>query len=328
MRDGARGDGAARPQPAGANARRPRLPGRLQRRPITSPRFSEFQPIGLEGLDDRLDRRHEEDEPAPAGPAVCCPKAAAGCSSSSAARRAKRATHRRARLMAALEKQAERAVDEAVRRPARRKAGLEDSRVGPRRDGPGARRADHLGRLGGFGGSAGEARRISARLAEAVRQVRLRLRRSTGISARAASTRASISISRPPPGIDEVHVVHGRRRRPRGRRTAARCRASTATASRKAQFLPKMFGPELVRSVPRVQDDLGSRRQDESRQGRRSVSHRSEPAARRRLPAARSRDALPVPAGSPQLHVHDDCAASASANAGASTAGRCARATA
>ena len=55
----------------------------------------------------------------------------------------------------------------------------------------------------------------------------------------------------------------------------------------RAELLPKMFGPELVRRLRRVQDDLGPRREDESGQGRRPLPHRREPAPRHRLrPAA------------------------------------------
>ena len=58
-------------------------------------------------------------------------------------------------------------------------------------------------------------------------------------------------------------------------------------------LLPKMFGPELMEGVPRVQAPLGSRQQDESRQADRCAPAARRSSAGRRLRAAASRDALP-----------------------------------
>ena len=89
--------------------------------------------------------------------------------------------------------------------------------------------------------------------------------------------------------------------RPRRRATAARSPASTATASRAASCLPKMFGARADRRLRRVQGDLGSRRQDEPGQGgrRRTASTRtcgSAPTTTRR--SSRRTSSSPTTSGS------------------------------
>ena len=191
--------------------------------------------------------------------------------------------------MDALRKQPNAADDEAVRRSASEEQHLwkvRESGLGATAHVPGRRRSH---------GKAGRTRRcrpISVGdylrdLRQLLRQVRLRVRAlrpfRPGLHPHAAST----SISTPPRAsriaafMDEAADSWSR--------TAARSRASTATASRGRELLPKMFGAGARRGVPRVQGDLGSRREDEPRQGRRSVPHRREPAPRRRLPPAASR---------------------------------------
>ena len=84
-------------------------------------------------------------------------------------------------------------------------------------------------------------------------------------------------------------ALHRRRGGPRRRATAARSRASTATASRKAELLPKMFGPELVaafREFKPIWDPDGQMNPGKVVD---AVPHRREPAARHRLSTRRRR---------------------------------------
>ena len=110
-------------------------------------------------------------------------------------------------------------------------------------------------------------------------------------------------------------------RRPRRLATAARSRASTATASRAAELLPKMFGPELVEAFREFKAIWDPGLEDEPRQGRRPVSARPrtsasaprlQPAAGRRRTSPSRTTTAPSPTRRP--------AASASASAGAPTA--------
>ena len=90
----------------------------------------------------------------------------------------------------------------------------------------------------------------------------------------------------------------------------------------RAALLEKMYGPELVAGLPRVQGDLGPARADEPGQGGRSLSDHLQPARRPDLPAAGGQAATsPIrrtAAASPRRRG----AASASAPAAAATATR------
>ena len=136
--------------------------------------------------------------------------------------------------------------------------------------------------------------------------------------------------------------LHERRRasnipRVRGRRRPTWCvelrrhrfRASTATGSRAREFLPKMFGPELMqafREFKAIWDPDWK-----MNPGKVVDPYRidREPAARRRLPIRRQPDdALPVSRRRRQLRAADAALRRASASAAAKAgAARCARAT-
>ena len=132
----------------------------------------------------------------------CSRRATGGCSSSSAARRRTRPTTKAHEADGdAEEAQRSRPSMKLYDDPRAGEAGLGGPRVGPRRDRVRPRQAATRGRVGGLGGRAGAARRLPARPPQAARQVRLRRRRSTATSARAASTRASTSIWRRAEGI-------------------------------------------------------------------------------------------------------------------------------
>ena len=85
----------------------------------------------------------------------------------------------------------------------------------------------------------------------------------------------------------------------------------------RAELLPKMFGDELDRGVPRVQVDLGSRLEDEPRQGRRPAPDHLRPPPRAGLPPAGRLDPLRVSRGTAARSPTRPRAASASASAGA-----------
>ena len=75
-----------------------------------------------------------------------------------------------------------------------------------------------------------------------------------------------------------------------GRVTAARCRASTATARRKAEFLPIMYGPELMqafREFKAIWDRAG--RMNPGKVVDAALSRRRESAPGARLPAGHAR---------------------------------------
>ena len=74
---------------------------------------------------------------------------------------------------------------------------------------------------------------------------------STATSARAACTRASISTSRPRAGIDKFRAFLDEAADLVVEPTAARSRASTATASRRPVLLPIMFGAGAGARLPR-----------------------------------------------------------------------------
>ena len=134
-------------------------------------------------------------------------------------------------------------VDEALRRRARGEAALEGARVAasaPRRAVPG--KADTWE---GWEDSAVPPEQLGGYLRE-LRKLfdTLRLRRRAlrplrpGLRAHAAST----STCAPPTASRSYRRFIEEAARPGGRATAARSPASTATASRKAEFLPMMFG--------------------------------------------------------------------------------------
>ena len=90
----------------------------------------------------------------------------------------------------------------------------------------------------------------------------------------------------------------------------------------------KMYGPELRAGLPRVQGDLGPDWQDEPRQGRRALSHRREPAARRSLSTRLgSSTDFQYPDDDGGFSPRRRCDAWASASAAARPRGQCARAT-
>ena len=57
----------------------------------------------------------------------------------------------------------------------------------------------------------------------------------------------------------------------------------------RAELLPKMFGPELIQAFREFKTALGSRLEDESRQGGRALPPGREPAPRCRLPSLATR---------------------------------------
>ena len=114
---------------------------------------------------------------------------------------------------------------------------------------------------------------------------------STVTSATAASTCGSTSISRREQGIRKYGEFVDRAA------DLVVCYGGSLSGEHgdgqsRGALLPKMFGDELMRRVPRVQVGLGSRPQDEPGQGRRRVSADREPPARRGLRAAAARHAL------------------------------------
>ena len=95
----------------------------------------------------------------------------------------------------------------------------------------------------------------------------------------------------------------------------------------RGELLAKMYGPELIESVPRVQGDLGSRRQDEPRQGGRSLPDRLPTCASAPTTAAEveTQFAFPDDDGS-FAHATLRCVGVGKCRA-PTTAARCARAT-
>ena len=74
LRHRARGQPAPGPQPGRQVVARPRLSRRLQRGRSHRRRSSNSKPIGLEGLDDVLVARHEEEGHPPARMSLCLPE--------------------------------------------------------------------------------------------------------------------------------------------------------------------------------------------------------------------------------------------------------------
>ena len=169
--------------------------------------------------------------------------------------------------------------------------------------------------------------RLSARSAAAARRVQAIRRRTTATSATAASTCRSASTCRARPA------------------SASTASSSTAPPTWSCSYggslsgehgdgqsrgalLPKMFGPELMHGVPRVQGACGIRdNRMNPHKARRRVSADRKPPARRRLQAAASRRRT---SRFPTMAVRSPrrrCAASASASAASRTTARCARAT-
>ena len=278
LRHRPRGDAApgrrARPRARSLVAR---LPRRLRRRPTTCRRCSSIEPIGLEGIDDVLVEdmtskgMHRDDLALlPDGQRLAAGRV----------RRRRRRTEADDKARAADGRARERRPDPPAMKlfddPARGAAALEGARGGPRRDRLRARQARHLGGLGGLGRAARAARRLPARAARAARRVRLRRRALRPLRPGLRAHPHRLRPRRRADGIAHVPRLPRRGGRPRASATAARSPASTATASRAAELLPKMFGARAGRGVPRVQGDLGSRRQDEPGQGRRPVPRSTE----------------------------------------------------
>ncbi len=189
--------------------------------------------------------------------------------------------------------------DRRLRGPAGRGEGLAGAcgrsrreRLPPERQGP-------LARLGGLGGAAGVRRRLHGRPEEAVRRVRLRGR----------DVRPCRPGLRPLPdqlrpaheaGNRALPGVHGGSGRPlRLVRRLALGRARRRPAARRAP--PQAVRARDRRGLPRVQADLGSRLEDEPRQGRRPVQARREPQARRRLRAVAAAGQVRVRGGRRRL---------------------------
>ena len=148
--------------------------------------------------------------------------------------------------------------------------GLEGPRGRAGRHRPRPGQARHMGRLGGL-------RRPARQVGDYLRDLRKLLdkygyeRASTAISARAACTPASnFDLKTASRHSSSTARFIDEAARPRRLATAARSRASTATASRGPSCC-RRCSAELDRGVPRVQVDLGSRLEDEPRQGRRSL---------------------------------------------------------
>ena len=163
----------------------------------------------------------------------------------------------------------------------------------------------HVGRLGGLRRAARRARRVPARAPRAVRRVRLRLRRSTATSARAACTLphqlrsldAPTASSKYARFIDDAAdlVVQLRRlafRRAR-RRPVARRAARTS-----------MFGDELVEAFREFKAIWDPDGQDEPGQDRRRLPHRREPAPRPSYHPPTPHDALQPSPTTAALRAH------------------------
>ena len=98
--------------------------------------------------------------------------------------------------------------------------------------------------------------------------------RSTATSVRAACTRASNFDLRQRGGHRDVARASSTRPPTWSSRYGGSLSGEHGDGQSRAELLPKMFGDRAGRGVPRVQGDLGSRRTDEPRQGRRPLSDR------------------------------------------------------
>ena len=116
--------------------------------------------------------------------------------------------------------------------------------------------------------------------------------------------------------------LHGRGGRPGRLATAARSRASTATARRAASCCRRCTAPELVQAFREFKAIWDPDWTDEPGQGGRRLPDRREPAPRRRLPARPARDPLQVPRRRRQLRPRGPALRRRRASAGATTAGR------
>ena len=191
----------------------------------------------------------------------------------------------------------------------RRTSGRSASRASARPPRP--RRARHLGGLGGLRRAARASRRLPARPSQAASTVRLRL----------------LALRPLRPGLHP----HPDRLRPRDRRghrrstaasstrpptwssaTAARSRASTATASRAAELLPKMFGAGAGRAFGEFKAIWDPDNKMNPGKVVDPYSLDREPAAGHRLRPAAAADPLHASRRRRQLRPRDRCAASAS----------------
>ena len=128
--------------------------------------------------------------------------------------------------------------------------------------------------------------------------------------------------------LEQVARLPRRGGRPGGRATAARSRASTATASRRPSCCRSMFGPELIEAFREFKAHLGPGREDEPRQGGRSLPASRRTCAWAQLQAARDRRRTSTSPTTTAASPAPPCAASASASAaGAADGDVCARAT-
>ena len=308
-------------QPARALAARARLPGRVPRPPTTCRDVLEHRPIGLEGLDDRLDRGHEARVGLHRrGPGAAARRAAAGCWSSSAATRRTRPTSSARELHGALEHgdgapSAMKLYDDPPRRStsgrcARRGSarprssrasrdtweGWEDSAVPPERLGDYLRDLDKLVEPYGY-----EAR-------------------STATSARAACTRASNFDFAHRRGHRDVPALPRRGGRPGASRYGGSLSGEHGDGQSRGGAAAEDVRRRAGRGVPRVQGDLGPR----WKMNPGKVVDPYPIDANLRLGTdydpPRVDDALRVSRRRRQLRARDRRAASASASAGAPTA--------
>ena len=111
--------------------------------------------------------------------------------------------------------------------------------------------------LRGFGRAPGAPGRLPARAASAARRTWPRRPSPTATTARAASTCASASAWTRAGGEARLRAVHGRGGRPRGRATAARSPASTATVGPGARCWSGMYSPEMRAAFAALQGPLG-----------------------------------------------------------------------
>ena len=215
-------------------------------------------------------------------------------------------TRRRTRLMAALRASARRADDEAVRR-----SGEQEHEVWKVREaGLGATAhvaaIDRRGRAGRTPrcrprGSANYLRDSASCSTVRLQGDALRPLRP-GLRPHAAST----SISQPPTASAATEAFLDEARRPGRRASAARCRASTATARRAASCCRKMFGAELdaTRSASSSASGIPRGKMNPGKVVD-ALPPRREPAARHDYNPPALDDALPLPERQRQLRERD-----------------------
>ena len=159
-------------------------------RPATTSRRScEFKPTGLEGLDDLLVERHEEEGHPSRRTSRCCRQGGGWLLVEFGGESKDESDDKARTLMDRLKRRPNAAVDEALRRRGRGGAPVEGPRVGPGRDRPDPRRHGRLGGLGGLGRAARQASAPTSATSASCSRSTATTARSTATSARAASTR-------------------------------------------------------------------------------------------------------------------------------------------